>query len=122
MSGEKENLCRTFLTFRQTVRALKGEFGITGLQGKNLGLWDYTLFEIGITEIRSEIGIMEFHTKPNWDYRILTPFQNRRVNKHGRRRDPTTQGNWDCGITPHLKLGLRNYTPFKIGIMELHPI
>ncbi len=48
-------------------RALKGEFGITGLQGKNLGLWDYALFEIGITKISYEIGIMGFHTKPNWD-------------------------------------------------------
>ncbi len=49
------------------IRALKGEFWITGLQGENLGLWDYTLFEIGITEIRPEIGIMGFHTEPNWD-------------------------------------------------------
>ncbi len=48
------------------------EFGITGLQGKKLGYWDYTLFEIGITEIRSEFGIyMGFHTKQNWDYRML---------------------------------------------------
>ncbi len=30
-----------------------------GLQGKILGLWDYTLFEIGITEISFEIGIMD---------------------------------------------------------------
>ncbi len=30
-----------------------------GLQGKNLGLWDYTLFEIWITEISFEIGIMD---------------------------------------------------------------
>ena len=29
-----------------------------GLQGTNLGLWDYTLSEIGITEISFEIGIM----------------------------------------------------------------
>ena len=29
-----------------------------GLQGEKLGLWDYTLFEIGITEIMFEIGIM----------------------------------------------------------------
>ncbi len=29
-----------------------------GLQGKNLGLWDYTLFEIGIAEISFEIGII----------------------------------------------------------------
>ena len=49
-------------------RALKGQFGIMGLQGKKLGLWDYTLFEIGIIEIRSEIGIMGFHTKPNFSF------------------------------------------------------
>ena len=30
-----------------------------GLQGRNLGLWNYTLFEIGITEITFEIGIMD---------------------------------------------------------------
>ena len=28
-------------------------------------------------------------------------------------------GNWDSGITPQLKFGLRDYTPFKIGIMGL---
>ncbi len=27
--------------------------------------------------------------------------------------------NWDYGITPHLKLGLWDYTPFEIGIMGL---
>ena len=77
------------------IRALKGEFGITGLQGKNLGLWDYNLFEMGITEIRSEIRILGFHTK---------------------------SGNWDYGIAFHLKLGLPDYTPFEIGITGLHPI
>ena len=30
-----------------------------GLQGKHLGLWNYTLFEIGITEISFEIGIKD---------------------------------------------------------------
>ncbi len=30
-----------------------------GLQWKKLGLWDYSLFEIGITEIMFEIGITE---------------------------------------------------------------
>ncbi len=29
------------------------------LQGKELGLLDYTLFEIGITEISFEFGIMD---------------------------------------------------------------
>ncbi len=84
---------------QQTIRALKGEFGIRGLQEKNLGLWDYTLFEIGITEIRSEIGIMGFHTNEDFSFFI--------------------QGNWDYGITAHLKLGLPDYTPFEIGITGL---
>ncbi len=42
-----------------------------GLPGESVGLWDYTLFEIGITEIRSEIGIIGFHTEPNLDYRMV---------------------------------------------------
>ena len=66
-------------------RALKGEFGITG---KKLGLWDYTLFEIGIIEIRSEIGIMGFHTKPIFSF-----------------YRPLMQGNRDNGITAQWKLG-----------------
>ena len=75
------------------IRALKGEFGITG---KKLGLWDYTLFEIGIIEIRSEIGIMGFHTKSHW----LSLMRQ----------------NWDYRITSQLKLGLCDYTPCEIGI------
>ena len=35
------------------------QFGIMGFQGENVGLWDCTLFEIGITEITFEIGIMD---------------------------------------------------------------
>ena len=68
-----------------------------GLQGKKLGLWDYTLFEIWITEIMFEIGI--------------TP------------RCPLkkTISNWDYKITYHFKLGLRDYMPFEIGITGLHP-
>ena len=31
-------------------------------------------------------------------------------------------GNWDYRISLHLKLGLWDSTPFKIGIMGLHPI
>ncbi len=64
-----------------------------GLQGKKLGLWDYTLFEIGITEIMFEIGIS--------------------VQSKSRFSD------WDYGITCLLKLGLRDYTPFEIGILGL---
>ena len=66
------------------------QFGIMGLHEKSLGFWDYTLFEIGITEIMSEFGIIR--TK-YW----TIPY----------------------GITPHLKLGLWDYTPFEIGIMGL---
>ncbi len=36
----------------------------------NSGLWDYALFEIGITEIMFKIGIIGFQSNPNWDYRI----------------------------------------------------
>ncbi len=36
-----------------------------GLQGKKLGLWDCTLFEIGITEIMFEIVITGFQSNPN---------------------------------------------------------
>ena len=39
---------------------------IMGLQRKKLGLWDYTLFEIGITEISSEIGIMDLKFNQIW--------------------------------------------------------
>ena len=34
------------------------------LQWKKMGLWDYTLFEIGITEIMFEIGITGFQSNP----------------------------------------------------------
>ncbi len=27
--------------------------------------------------------------------------------------------NWDCGITPHLKFGFWDYTPFEIAILGL---
>ncbi len=37
-----------------------------GLQGEKLGLWDYTLFEIGITEICFEIGIMHLKFNQMW--------------------------------------------------------
>ncbi len=47
-----------------------------GLQGKKLGLWDYILFEIGITEIMFEIGIMGFQSNPNWDF-LFTALTNR---------------------------------------------
>ncbi len=75
------------------IRALLDQFGIMGLQGEKLGLWDYSLFEIGITEIMFELGIMGFQSNPNRDY----------------------------GITPLLKFGLWDYTPIEIGITGLHP-
>ncbi len=37
-----------------------------GLQGKNLGLCDYTLFEIVITEISFEIGIKDLKSNQIW--------------------------------------------------------
>ena len=43
-----------------------------GLQGNKLGLWDYTLFEIGITEIMFEIGITGFQSNPNQGFQIQT--------------------------------------------------
>ena len=42
------------ITNNRTTRAPKGEFRITG-------------FEIRMIEIMSEIGIMGFHTKPNFN-------------------------------------------------------
>ncbi len=75
------------------------QFGIMGLQEKNLGLWDYTLFEIRITEIRYKIGIMDLKSNQIW---IFHPC------KH-----------WDYGISPYLKLGLWDYAGFEIGIMGL---
>ncbi len=38
-------------------RAPFSQFGIMGLQGKNLGLWDYAQFEIGITESALKLGL-----------------------------------------------------------------
>ena len=40
-------------------RALKGQFWILGSQWKKLGSWDLPPFEIGILEIRCEIGILD---------------------------------------------------------------
>ena len=57
-----------FSNFIYTHRALLDRFGIMGLQGKKLGLWDYTLFEIWITEIMFEIGIMGFQSNVKWDF------------------------------------------------------
>ncbi len=41
-----------------------------GLHGKKLGLWDYTLFEIGITEISFEIGIMDLEFNQIWIFHL----------------------------------------------------
>ena len=73
-----------------------------GLQGKILGLWDYTLFEIGITEISFEIGIMDFKTgfaKPT-------------------KLGFSIQVNWDYGISPYLKFRLWDYTGFEMGLRD----
>ena len=40
------------------------------LQEKKLGLWDYTLFEIGVAEIIFEIGITGFQSNPNQGFQI----------------------------------------------------
>ncbi len=39
-----------------------------GLHLKKLGLWDYTLFDIGITEIMFKIGITGFWSNLNQGY------------------------------------------------------
>ncbi len=54
-----------------------------------------SLFEIGITEIMFEIGIMGFQSNPNQGFKIQDKIFS----------------------TSHFKLGLRDYTPFEIGIM-----
>ncbi len=41
-----------------------------GLQWKKLGLWDYTLFEIGITEIMFEIGTTGFQSNQGFQIQI----------------------------------------------------
>ena len=71
-----------------------------GLQGKNLGLWDCTLFEIGITEISFEIGITDIKSNQ------IGIFHPCKIGITG--LQPTW--NWDYGITPVLKLGLRQFT------------
>ncbi len=75
-----------------------------GLQWKKLGLWDYTLFEIGITEIMFEIRITGFQSNPNQGFQI--------IGLH-------LISNWDSGITCLWKLELWDCTPFEIGIMGL---
>ncbi len=42
------------------------QFGIMGLQGKILGLWDYNLFKIRIIEINFEIGTMDLKVNQIW--------------------------------------------------------
>ncbi len=61
----------------------------------NLGLWDYTLFEIGIKEISFENGIMDIKYNPKG---IFHPCKIGIMGLHPFR-------NWDYGITQVLKLG-----------------
>ncbi len=70
-----------------------------GLQGKIgiMGLHSVTLFEIGITEISFEIGIMD----------LKSDTQKCRNAKSLRRS------------SPYLKLGLRDYAGLEIGITGL---
>ncbi len=77
-----------------------------GLQGENLGLWDYTLFQIGIAEISFEIGIMDHKSNQIGIFHTC---------KLGL-RDSTLFEIGIMGITPVLKLGLRYYrTPPPYG-------
>ncbi len=69
------------------------------LQGRNLGLWDYTLFEIGITEISFEIGIMDLKSNQigmfhpcKLELRDFTLFEIWIMGLH-------QFWNWDYGIT-----------------------
>ncbi len=64
-----------------------------GITGENLGLQDYTLFEIWITEISFEIGIMDIKSNQKGIFHPCTYI---------------------------VKLGLRDYTLFVIGITGLH--
>ena len=66
------------------------------IQGINLELCDYTLFEIWITEISCEIGIMDIQSNRIWIFY------------------PCKLGLRD-GISPYLKFGLWDYTGFEIG-------
>ena len=71
------SVCHTsFIVWPQLYGPLS-QFGIIGLEGKNLGLRDYTPLEIRITEISFEIGIkdliiihpnLDFPSAVNWDY------------------------------------------------------
>ena len=58
-----------------------------------MGFWDFTLFEIGILEIRFEIGILALRTG---DLTLLKS---------------------DLEISPLLKSGLWDFTPFQIAIL-----
>ncbi len=78
------------------IRVLKDRFGILGFQGKKLGFWDFTKFEIGILEIWFEIGILDFITTSM----VCNSFQY-----------------LDFGISPHLKLGFWDFTIFEIGTL-----
>ena len=100
-----QNVCQKGYGFssgcaRESVECQKlPEFGIMGLQGKYLGLWDDTLFEIGITEISFEIGIMDIKS----NQKVI--FHPCKIDITGLHPFP----NWDYRITLALKLGLRDY-------------
>ncbi len=86
-----------------TYRAPLANLGLWNYREK-LELWDYTLFEIGITEIGLEIGIMDLKFN-KFIFSI-----------------PSKLGLWDftlceIGITPVLKLGLRYYRTPPVGAL-----
>ena len=68
-----------------------------------MGLWDYTRFEIGITEIISALKLGLWTSNPaKFGFSIHV--------------------NWDYGVSPYLKSGLWDDASFKIGITGLqHP-
>ncbi len=94
-----------------------------GFQGKNLGLWDYTLFEIEITEISFEIGIIQkgifhpckigitgLHPFRNWDHRITLVLK---INRDYGITGPPYRG-------PSIQLAMYNIRFYKlVAIVQL---
>ena len=72
-----------------------------GLQGKKLGLWDYTLFEIGLQKSALKLGLC-FSNPAKLGFSIYV--------------------NWNYRISPYLKLGLWDYAGFEIGITGLQDL
>ncbi len=54
--------CTFLYVCEHTTRAQLANLGFADYKEKKMGLWDYTQFEFGITEIRIEFGIIGFHS------------------------------------------------------------